>query len=322
MHFLFRQHNLITVLFLFILMVALSTLNGLYSPIIPTDNFQIDLPFFSTSISGIVVYVICMLILLGQAFLINQIATNFKLARTSSLSVGLCFILLHFAGVADQLLLPVMLANFFIILSLSALFHCYDKKVPLGYVFNIGFWIGIAALIYKGNMGMIGWGLVGLLLVRTFDVKECILVLIGMLCPYFLVCTYLFVIADQSFSEMSIRFLNNFGWDWGASWLGTWYIFVGLIVFVYMLAILNVPQLVFKTTSKEKKFFSVLFIQPIFSVLGVFAVHPIESSHFVNLIPSCAILLGVLCLTFKRAIIAELLIFLVCCLFFVELFII
>ncbi len=322
MYFLFRQNNFFSVFLLMVIMLLISVVNAMIFQIIPLKITTLNISFTSFDIPGIWIYLFYMAIILIQSFYLNQIATQFKLSRVASLTIALGYILLHFAGAPNFIIQQVVLSNFFLIYSLHALFNSYDKKVSLVHIFNIGLGVGIASLIYQGNLGMILWALVGLLLVRTFDLRETLLVFFGFASPFFLLSTYLYVCNDVSIYHSGIiRFDEMFG-NWSGLLGDTWYFLIGLLAFIFVLALINSHLILFKTTSREKKFFSILYIQPIFSVLGILFIKPVPFYHFINLIPCCAILLGVLCVSFKRSLFSELILLLVCSLYITQLLII
>lgn len=244
-------------------------------------------------------------LLLVQAFIANAIVNNFKLTKHYSYVTAVCYILLHFAHPNMDICAPSMLANTFLLWSLYSMCSSYEKRVSLGTIFNIGFAAAVAALFYNGFMAYFPWVLAGLLIVRSFDFQEFVLLIAGFFIPFFLLGTYhlfnenLDLWLDQElflhYATMNVHYDNN----------TTLYLLLGILATPLLLAIGNIQGLYFKTTAREKKYINTVLLMPFIAALSFFFQGNLYSHHFIIFIVPMSILLSITLQSYKSLAIAE-----------------
>jgi len=279
---------------------------------LPASLWGYVLPYVSDPLTNKVCFVLLVLL---QAFYVNYLVGEYKLLRQQTLVTAICFMLLYFAYFDTDFCSPLLLANTFLIASLHSLLASYDKKVSLGTIFNIGFWIAIAAFCYHSYWVFILWAMIGLLIVRTFDWQEFILLLLGFVVPFFLMGTWHYVLGsyDQWIStQLGVHFGST---QFNIDVNGWFYLMLAVLFLPYILSLLNLGGIQFKTTTREKKFIQVILLLPIIGLLSFFFQQEIHLIHFQLFIVPLGILLGLVTQSYKTALFAEavhFLLFMIC----------
>ena len=145
-----------------------------------------------------------------QAYLLSSYVIEHRLSRELSLISGAVFILFVSSVLEPQSFNIILIANFFFVLSLGSLFKIYKKHKPIGTIFNSGFYLGLATVFYFPYIIFFIPLLFGLLSLRSFNFKELLQLISGLLGVYFLVAVFLFyndhlhVYNDHMYSGFSL----------------------------------------------------------------------------------------------------------------------
>ena len=245
------------------------------------------------------------LIVLIQALILNFILNEFKLTKKFSFVPAVCFILFHFTYQDIDSLSPLVIANTFLIWSLYSLFKSYEKRVSLGTVFNIGFGIALACLFYHSYFVFFIWALLSLLIIRSFDLQEFILLILGYITPFFFMGTYHFVNDNLSnwwsneiaihYQTLAVFYPMNM----------QFYLLIALLIVPFILAASNIQGIYFKTTAREKKYIHVLFLMPVIGLLSILFQNNLYSVHYVLFAIPMSCLFSIALLSYKSLIAAE-----------------
>ena len=146
--------------------------------------------------SGWLANLFSILVLFTNGFLLNVLVSEQRFAKEVNLFPGLFYCLLSSAFPNFLALLPVHLANTFLILVLFEMLSIYRKPSCADRIFNIGFWISVASLFYFSYIVFLLLAIISLTIFRAFRLREQFMVIIGALTPYILVGTILFL-TDQ-----------------------------------------------------------------------------------------------------------------------------
>lgn len=139
-------------------------------------------------ISKIVSYVVMMV----MAFYILHINSKFIIIKQRSYLPALFFILISSAFIPVQRINPAIFAGFFVVLATDHLFSIYQKTNPLDSLFRAGISLGIASLIYAPAVVFYLILFIGLTILRSFNIKEWFVSLLGILLPWGFWILYLF----------------------------------------------------------------------------------------------------------------------------------
>ena len=158
------------------------------------------LPFISTAIA--------FLILLFQAFLLNQIFEVHRITERNQLLVAAVYLtLMSSAGI---LVKPnqMLILNLLLILLINILFNLFEKPEPYSHAFDVGFVAGIASLIYSPMVYLLIfiWGT--FIIYQIFTWREWFSSVVGMLMPFVMVVTWLF--AKGQLNEVVINYFQQF----------------------------------------------------------------------------------------------------------------
>ena len=159
---------------------------------------------------GVWLFLLDGIIIFLTAFLINDLVSQHKLAKSFTMFPGyfyvlLCSIIPVFIGTV-----PEHLANFFLILGLRSVLSTYRKSNCADQIFNIGFFIGLASLFYFSYGVFILLSIFGLNLMRALDIREILMVIGGFVVPYLLLMGYLYWY-DNLYLMWELQWNNNFG---------------------------------------------------------------------------------------------------------------
>lgn len=206
-----------------------------------------------------------------QSIMVNGLVTEFRLAKRQTYLPSISFILCLFLFAGSDVLSPALIANFLILLALNNLYQAYDKKNSILEVFNAGFFVAIAALIYLPTLWYFLFILIAWFSLRSFNIKELIILLSALFSPLFLMGTWQFI-------------NNNLQNWWQSDFVSQWtaskgdfmlnipfWISIALLASALIWSLLSIQRLKSKTTIREQKFINVLYwllLTSVISLLG------------------------------------------------------
>ncbi len=248
---------------------------------------------FLESINGIFDHlssrvVISSVIIFLQAMLLSRMVIIHRLSRELSLIPGAVFILYCLTILESQVFDYIIVANLFFLLSLNSLFKLYKKYKPIGTIFNAGFWLGIAVMIYFPYAIFFISLIFGLINLRNFDYKEFLQLLLGFLCSIFLagVAFYFFdlleVYKNYLLANVSIP---SFSLDDTILWIKP-----GLLLITILLLIVMQNSI-----RKKKKYDAIRKIELTYSLLLLSALSLFFSSDLsISHLIICSVPIGIL----------------------------
>ncbi len=200
----FKKSQLSVVILVVIISVAIwlkTFLNGLSYPFIfDTINmplYAILVKYINQSIilSNIITFSFVMAI----AFYLLHLNSKFIIIKQRTYLPALFYLLISTAFVPIQRINPAIFATFFILLALDHIFAIYQKGNPLDNLFRAGISLGIASLIYAPAIPFYLIIFMGLLLLRSFSLREWFVAVLGIALPWgFLMLTYYWLNIDIS----------------------------------------------------------------------------------------------------------------------------
>ncbi len=205
-----------------------------------------------------------------QAVWINRIVIRHRLSSVITLFSGVFYILLVSLTPGQLGLSPVLIAGFVFIAVLPSMLRIYLVKQAAGDLFNYGFGMALAGLIYPSYFVVMLSALPGIAILRSIKLKEILQWMGGVIAVVFF--------GGLSFSMWGMEeefFSGLLNWN-GALVAGLRHLNVwnGLYLFIMGFAILVVflnTQVVMRNIAyKERKKWKVLFWVLAFAVLSVF----------------------------------------------------
>ncbi len=201
----------------------------------------------NSAITGII---LSFLLVTLMAFLLVGFNTSIFFINERTFLPGLLYILSSALFPQLQLMNPVLPATIFLMVALMRIMESYRKQGTAFNFFDAGMLIGIGSLFY---INLIWFGLlliVGIALLRTGNIKEIAISLLGVLTPFILTAGIYYVIGKDLGIFMTDIDYNLFGQTPGYS-LSRLTIIV--IILAGMLTVISIAFLLMRISSKKIK---------------------------------------------------------------------
>lgn len=157
-----------------------------------SSHYLSDLLFQYIPSASIWGNILALLLVLVQAIMINNVVNQYKMTKEVTYYPALFYILLVSAIPEFLYLSPVLIAMTFYIIALIELFKWYKNYEAATQIFNVGFWLAIGSLFYMPLSVFIILAIAGLSILRSNRIDEFLILIIGILVPYFLLGVYFF----------------------------------------------------------------------------------------------------------------------------------
>lgn len=273
---------------------------------------NLENPLMMNIIAGILIFI--------QALIINHIFLNQKISRESTLFPGV-FYVLFVSLIADTSgLTPILIANTFMLLALNNTLNTYKNIRAIPQIFNAGFMIAMASVFYIPYFIFILFGILSLLQLRSFKIREKLQFLIGAFTPYFLIFTLRYWY-DLPF--IGIEFLNDMFFRWPEISMDQpliEYIAITLILILALSCFVFYGNIVAKKAIQSKKKIEILYWYMIFSLIAYLVFNTKLEEHILSLAIPISLLLGILSSESKNKIFFELLHFMLIVIIFISQF--
>ena len=226
-------------------------------------------------------FLLAIVLIFWQALLISNIVIKHKLSRMLSLVPGAVFVLYCITCLQPELMHIILLANLFFVFAIINLFAIYKKHHPISSIFNAGFLLGCAALIYPPYWIYIIVFFLGLISLRSINLLETLQLLLAYACPYFLFGTanYYWSSFDLFVDYLKPGFyLHSLDFKEVIPWLKPVLILIISVLYVY-----------FQDNLRKKKKFDALkkielsYWTLLIGSLSIFLLESPDSSHLIVL---------------------------------------
>jgi len=165
-------------------------------------DFIVTLLSKSPDGSGFAASIVCFLLLYAQALMINYLINEQRMTTKQTYLPAMSFLLITSLFPEWNFLSSPLMASFFIVLSFIKLFRLYNVGIASGAIFNIGLLLGTASFIYFPSLAYTLCIFLGLMILRPFKINEVVLLLLGILTPYYFLAVYLFLAGDLSLQNI------------------------------------------------------------------------------------------------------------------------
>ncbi|SFD13988.1 hypothetical protein SAMN05518672_101674 [Chitinophaga sp. CF118] len=139
---------------------------------------------------------LAILVLLLQALLITKIINHQRLFAKPTYLPAMSYMLFTSLLEGWNVFSPALLVNLIMLWVFSSITLLYTRTSARDVVFNIGFALGVCSLFYFPSVVFCLLLLLSLLIMRPFRLAEWIIALLGLICPLYLLGTYLYL-TDQ-----------------------------------------------------------------------------------------------------------------------------
>lgn len=250
--------------------------------------------------------ILAILLLTLQAVLLNYLFNSYRMNKDNTFIPAVAYLLVSSASVEFASLSPVLMANTFLLIAWIELFDAHRKIELSNTIFNIGFFIGIAGLFYFSMLYYFLVAIIGLSILRTFSWRETLVLLIGVIVPFFLVGVYYFWIDKLNIYWTKYIILNFNIFNWKISFKD-YYALISLTIigFLFVWTLLNTGSLLRKASVLTGKYVSILLIGVFLLAVSFLCQYSLFLNHFLMIAPSLAIFFAMQLLTTESKVSAE-----------------
>ena len=160
-----------------------------------------------------------------QAMILTRFINNQRMVNWPGYLPGMAYLLVTSLFSEWNILSAPLIVNTILLFVLSGLFKIYNQQNAKGAIFNIGLALGIASFIFFPSITFVIWVLLGLLVMRPFQLNEWILCIVGITTPYYFYAIYLFITAQWSWQHflpyfsLSVPVVKQSAWLAGSVFL-------------------------------------------------------------------------------------------------------
>ncbi len=244
--------------------------------------------------SGWLSQAITVVLLSIHGTMLNGLNFTHRLIDEVNLFPGLFYVLIACLLPEFLYLSPLHLANTFYLLALIDLMAIYNRPRSAGLIFNAGLWIGIGSLFYFSWFIFILLALIALNILRAFDIRERLMVLVGVLVPYILTALFFFWF-DLLDYFLDRQFRLSYAWfDFRPALpLPATYFKLGVFAVLLLVVLFSHNRYLFKKTIQVQKKINLLFWGLLCSGLTLLFQPAIQLDHLLMLAPPLGLLLAI-----------------------------
>lgn len=225
---------------------------------------------------------LAILILFLQALLITKIVNHQRLFAKPTYLPAMTYMLFTSLLEGWNVFSPALLVNLVMLWVFSSITLLYTRTSARDVVFNIGFALGVCGLFYFPSVVFCLLLLLSLLIMRPFRLAEWIIGVLGLICPLYLLGTYLYLTNQWSLftriPRIGINFLTISDYKvWGAMITS---------IFFFILGWLLLQSTIKKMLIQGRKIWSVLIVYVFVAmVVPFFNVHFSPSYWLLAILP-------------------------------------
>ena len=202
MVFLFKDRSDFNLIFLLLLSVAVHFHVWMQPPIIIANESDGLLSYlllhYIQPLPPLVLIVLFHTIILSQAIRLNILLSNFKMFQQISYIPAFTYIILTAMFPYWDVISAGLIANSLVIWILVKLLRLYEQSQPKTLEFNIGLIVGISIILHEPIAILIAVVLFALLIIRPFKLAEWLVLIMGILLPFYFIFTYVFLTGNIS----------------------------------------------------------------------------------------------------------------------------
>jgi hypothetical protein len=206
------------------------------------------------------------------AFILVNFNTNVFFIGERTFLPALFYILFTGFFPQYQLMNPVLPASFFLMIAIIRIIDAYHNPGIAYSFFDAGILIGTGSLIYANLIWFALLVIIGIALIRTGNITEILISLLGLLTPYFLLFGVYYVMGKDLNELFSILNINLFG---GSEHYHFPLLIIVALIFTGIAVFISIAYLVRRMGNKKiksRKTFSLLIWVFIISLVIYFAV--------------------------------------------------
>ena len=171
-----------------------------------TFLYQYFIGILNTYVNSSILNGLAFFVIFLQAVTINKIVTDQKMFQRNNYLTGMSYLLT--TSIFHVGLTSTLIAVSFLIWILSIMFNTSTQGNPKKNVFNIGLLTGVTVLIFFPAFLFVFVVFFGLLIFRPFRIQEWIILILGIMAPFYFVFAFGFLLDKYEFLTMPSIFLR------------------------------------------------------------------------------------------------------------------
>ena len=197
MVFLFRDKSIINLFFLVILSIGVHLHFFVGAPLVISNSndgfFSFILSKYISGLPQTPLFVLYHALVLVQAIRLNMVLNDLRMFQNNNYTTAMAYVLL--SGILTQWcsISSALIANFLLIWLFIKLSRLYNHPSPKTLLFNTGFIVGISVVCYHPTAILILVMMFALVVVRPFKLAEWLILLMGIIVPYYFLASWLFL---------------------------------------------------------------------------------------------------------------------------------
>jgi len=154
---------------------------------------SIILSNYLTNISPTILFIVYQIIIVLQAIRLNMVLSDFRMFQSNNYTTAMTYVLLTGVIAEWSSISAALISNSLVLWIFILLSRLYNNQTPRTLLFNIGLLVSLTIITYHPTAILIMVVLFALTVVRPFRPAEWILLLMGILLPYYFLGAYLFM---------------------------------------------------------------------------------------------------------------------------------
>lgn len=210
--------------------------------------------------------IITFVALLVTGFYLLQINSKHIVIKQRTYLLSFFYLIIMSSLISLQQINPAVFAAFFFVFALDHILSIYHKEVVLDNLFRAGFYIAIASLFYAPVIFYIIAGLLSIVSIRTFNLREWFALLFGLITPWFFYFFYHYFVNSDLMAViniLNINLLTEINHDIGAFH----YIFYSYNLILFIVTGLYIVRTISSEKISVRKFHGVFFWFNLVSIL-------------------------------------------------------
>ncbi len=143
-----------------------------------------------------------LLLLYIQALIVSGIINEYRMTTRHTFLPGLAYLVITSLLPEWSFLSAPLMAATLILWAFAKLFHLYNAAFANGKIYNIGLLLGLASFIHFPSFLFAVCIITGLLILRPFRLNELLLLVLGIVTPYYFFAVYLFLTNQFSVNHL------------------------------------------------------------------------------------------------------------------------
>jgi len=241
---LFKDRSPATVIWLFILSFVVHSHFVVGFPVVANDQpdglLSVFLNRYIAQLSPVLVIFLYHAIVIIEALRINYLFSDNRMYSKPNFLAAMVYVLLTGIFREWSNLTPALIENVLVIWLFAKTVRLYNNPNPKTLLFNIGLLIGASIILYHPSALLILVAFFALTVVRPFVITEWVVLLMGVIFPYYFLAAYLYL-TDRIGSI--VRYIPRWGLNVPHTVISpAFFVTIGLILVILMLGMVYSQQ--------------------------------------------------------------------------------